>query len=124
LKLFQRRYENGYNLNHDKRYNAWVHVAHPEPINLLLPPGRCSTPISPGTTTSNRETRHYYIDSTILHPADPQASAGNQTSATMPDHSECQGARTRRTGTTASTSPSSQSGDAHRGKLELCCGIL
>ena len=29
LDLFKRRYENGYDLTHDSRYNLWLEAFHP-----------------------------------------------------------------------------------------------
>ena len=29
LQLFTKRYENGYDLRNDDRYNIWLHVTHP-----------------------------------------------------------------------------------------------
>jgi len=32
LELFERRYENGYDLTHDMQYNLWLPVFHPDAV--------------------------------------------------------------------------------------------
>lgn len=35
--LFQRRFENGYDLKHDSRYNRWIEIYHPESQSPKFP---------------------------------------------------------------------------------------
>ena len=51
LALFQTRYENGYNLSHDKRYNSWLRENHPQ-VTILAQPQTAASQLLPPPPTA------------------------------------------------------------------------
>ena len=71
LALFQTRYENGYDLLHDDRYNTWVQEAHPDKT-VIAQARQATTSLIVRFVSTTREQE-------VKLPAIPEASKIRQT---------------------------------------------
>ena len=57
VQRFETRYENGYDLLTDERYNRWLEMYHPEDADLLL--NQTFMPESPGCELTLLRSHHH-----------------------------------------------------------------
>ena len=83
-KRFERRYENGYHLLGDERYNHWLEMYHPQESNSLL--DSTFTPDSPGYEWNPRFYRAVQRVNSLILSQDPQESSSFLDSPGSPEY--------------------------------------
>ena len=88
---FKKRWENGYDLKHDERYNSWVRIHHP---NFHTPSEEASTtPSGTRSPSVDKASLPSAVSSLLVVPKAPECRRGVSKQGTKPritaqDHSE------------------------------------
>ena len=90
-RRFKKRWENGYDLKHDERYNSWVRIHHP---NFHTPSEEASTtPSGTRSPSVDKASLPSAVSSLLVVPKAPECRRGVSKQGTQPritaqDHSE------------------------------------